>query len=110
MITNGAAGTASACRVQERWGEAGEDRLDVLEGFRGDRVADLGAPPAGLHQLSWNVGQTIAPALLLGLLSAGSGWLWATTIGVCLIIFLGINRLTPGSGQRARARGGGVIT
>jgi hypothetical protein len=42
------------------------------------------------------VGQTIAPAVLLGLLSAGTPWLWTTTIGVCLIIVLGIDYLTPG--------------
>jgi MFS family permease len=48
-----------------------------------------------IFQLSWSVGQTIAPAVLLGLLSAGSGWLWATTIGLCLIIFLAINHLAP---------------
>jgi MFS family permease len=57
------------------------------------------APDPGRHlsifQLSWSVGQTIAPAVLLGLLSVGPGWLWATTISLCLIIFLGIDHLTP---------------
>jgi len=48
-----------------------------------------------IFQLSWSVGQVIAPAVLLGLLSAGPVWLWATTISLCLIIFLGINHLTP---------------
>jgi MFS family permease len=48
-----------------------------------------------IFQLSWSVGQTIAPAVLLGLLRIGSGWLWATTIGLCLIIFLGTDHLTP---------------
>jgi MFS family permease len=48
-----------------------------------------------IFQLSWSVGQTIAPAVLLGLLSAGPRWLWATIIGLCLIIFLGINHLAP---------------
>jgi MFS family permease len=48
-----------------------------------------------IFQLSWSVGQTIAPAVLLGLLSAGPRWLWTTTIGLCLIIFLGINHLAP---------------
>jgi hypothetical protein len=33
--------------------------------------------------------------MLLGLLGAGPRWLWATTIGLCLIIFLGIDHLTP---------------
>ena len=65
-------------------------------------LAPPGNPGAHLSifQLSWNVGQTIAPAVLLGLLSAGPGWLWATTIGVCVVIFLGIDRLT---GPRGRA-------
>jgi MFS family permease len=57
------------------------------------------APNPGRHlsifQLSWSVGQVIAPAVLLGLLSAGPRWLWATTISLCLIIFLGIDHLTP---------------
>jgi MFS family permease len=48
-----------------------------------------------IFQLSWSVGQTIAPAVLLGLLSAGPGWLWATTICLCLVIFLGIGHITP---------------
>ena len=52
-------------------------------------------PHLSIFQLSWSVGQTIAPAVLLGLLSAGPSWLWATTIGLCLIIFLGINQLAP---------------
>jgi MFS family permease len=52
-------------------------------------------PHLSIYQLSWSVGQTIAPAVLLGLLSAGPGWLWATTIGLCLIIVLGIGHLTP---------------
>jgi Major Facilitator Superfamily len=53
-------------------------------------LAPAGNPGAHLSifQLSWSVGQTIAPALLLGLLSAGTPWLWATTISLCLIIFL----------------------
>jgi MFS-type transporter involved in bile tolerance (Atg22 family) len=60
-------------------------------------IAPPGNPGAYLsvYQLSWSVGQTIAPAVLLGLLSAGSPALWATTIGLCLIIFLSINHLTP---------------
>jgi len=57
------------------------------------------APDPGRHlsifQLSWSVGQTIAPAVLLGLLSAGPRWLWATAIGLCLIIVLGIDHLAP---------------
>jgi Major Facilitator Superfamily len=48
-----------------------------------------------IFQLSWSAGQTIAPAVLLGLLSASPSWLWATTICLCLIIFLGIGHLTP---------------
>jgi len=62
----------------------------------------VGLAPAGtpgrhlsIFQLSWSVGQTIAPALLLGLLSAGPRWLWATTIGLCLTVFVGIDHLTP---------------
>src|SRR5215469_318424 len=60
-------------------------------------LAPPGNPGAHLSifQLSWSVGQTIAPAVLLGLLSIGSGWLWATAIGLCLIIFLDINHLVP---------------
>jgi MFS family permease len=57
-----------------------------------------------IYQLSWSVGQTIAPAVLLGLLSAGPRWLWATTIGVCLVIILGINRLTPAPALAATTR------
>jgi hypothetical protein len=52
-------------------------------------------PHLSIYQLSWSVGQTIAPAVLLGLLSAGTSWLWATTIGLCLIILLGIGHLAP---------------
>src|SRR5215469_9001484 len=48
-----------------------------------------------IYQLSWSVGQTIAPAVLLGLLSAGTSWLWAATISLCLIIFLGIDHVAP---------------
>jgi len=48
-----------------------------------------------IFQLSWSVGQTIAPAVLLGLLSAGTSWLWAATISLCLIIFLGIDHVAP---------------
>src|SRR5215469_7569462 len=51
--------------------------------------------PASIYQLSWSVGQTIAPAVLLGLLSAGPRWLWATTISLCLAIILSIHHLTP---------------
>jgi MFS family permease len=60
-------------------------------------LAPAGNPGAHLSifQLSWSVGQTIAPAVLLGLLSTGPRWLWATTICLCLIIFLGINHLAP---------------
>jgi len=60
-------------------------------------LAPAGRPGRHLsiYQLSWSLGTTIAPAVLLGLLSAGPPWLWATTIGLCLIIFLGIDRLTP---------------
>jgi MFS family permease len=60
-------------------------------------LAPAGNPGAHLsiYQLSWSVGQTIAPAVLLGLLAAGPRWLWATTICLCLIIFLGIDHLTP---------------
>jgi MFS family permease len=57
------------------------------------------APNPGAYlsvfQLSWSLGQTIAPAVLLGLLSAGPQWLWATTICLCLAILLGINHLAP---------------
>src|SRR5262249_10296206 len=42
-------------------------------------------PPLSIYQLSWSVGPTIAPAVLLGLLSAGPRWLWATTISMCLL-------------------------
>jgi MFS family permease len=52
-------------------------------------------PHLSIYQLSWSVGTTIAPAVLLGLLSAGPRWLWATTIGLCLVIFLSIDHLTP---------------
>jgi MFS family permease len=69
----------------------------------------VGLAPAGnpgrhlsIFQLSWSAGQTIAPAVLLGLLSAGPRWLWATTIGLCLIIFLGIDHLTPRRPQLPR--------
>jgi Na+/melibiose symporter-like transporter len=48
-----------------------------------------------IFQLSWSLGQTIAPAVLLGLLSAGPRWLWATAIGLCLVILLGIDHLDP---------------
>jgi Na+/melibiose symporter-like transporter len=48
-----------------------------------------------IYQLSWSLGQAIAPAVFLGLLSAGPIWLWTTTICLCLIIFLGINHLVP---------------
>jgi MFS family permease len=48
-----------------------------------------------IFQMSWSLGQAIAPAVLLGLLNAGPQWLWATTIGLCLIILLGINHLAP---------------
>jgi MFS family permease len=48
-----------------------------------------------IFQLSWSLGQTIAPAVLLGLLSAGPRWLWATAIGLCLVILLGIDHLAP---------------
>ena len=60
-------------------------------------LAPVGSPGRHLSifQLSWSVGQAIAPAVLLGLLSAGPRWLWATTIGLCLIIVLGIDHLTP---------------
>jgi len=52
-------------------------------------------PHLAIYQLSWSVGTTIAPAVLLGLLSTGPRWLWATTIGLCLVIFFGIDHLTP---------------
>jgi MFS family permease len=39
-----------------------------------------------IFQLSWSAGQTIAPAVLLGLLGIGPSWLWGTTICVCLMI------------------------
>jgi len=52
-------------------------------------------PHLSIFQLSWSLGTTIAPAVLLGLLSAGPRWLWATTIGLCLISLLGIDHLTP---------------
>jgi len=57
-----------------------------------------------IFQLSWSLGQTIAPALLLGLLSAGPPWLWATTIGLCLIIFIGIEHLAPASAAATTTR------
>jgi len=67
-------------------------------------LAPAGNPGAHLSifQLSWSVGQTIAPAVLLGLLSAGPGWLWATTICLCLLIFLGIDHLTPHQRELSR--------
>jgi MFS family permease len=53
-------------------------------------LAPAGSPGAylSIFQLSWSVGQTIAPAVLLGLLGAGLGWLWATTICLCIMILL----------------------
>lgn len=61
-------------------------------------LAPAGNPGAylSIFQLSWSVGQTIAPAVLLGLLSAGTPWLWATTVSLCLIIILGTGQLIPG--------------
>lgn len=60
-------------------------------------IAPPGTPGRHLSvfQLSWNAGRTVAPAVLLGLLSAGPGWLWALTISLCLIIVFGIDRLIP---------------
>jgi dipeptide/tripeptide permease len=39
-----------------------------------------------IFQLSWSAGETIAPAVLLGLLGVGPRWLWGTTICLCLVI------------------------
>jgi len=64
-----------------------------------NRPAKLRGP-----QLSWSVGQTIAPAVLLGLLSAGPRWLWATTIALCRIVFLGIDHLTPATSAATTTR------
>jgi MFS family permease len=60
-------------------------------------IAPAASPGAylSIFQLSWSLGQTMAPAVLLGLLSAGPQWLWATAIGLSLIILLGINHLAP---------------
>jgi MFS family permease len=91
-------------------------------------LAPAASPGAylSIYQLSWSVGQAIAPAVLLALLGAGPGWLWATTISLCLVILLGTGHLGPapaaaGTGQqperceppraamgrRARGLGGG---
>jgi len=61
-------------------------------------------PHLSIYQLSWSVGTTIAPAVLLGLLSAGPRWLWASTIGLCLMIFLGIGHLAPAPATTTRNR------
>src|SRR5215467_3678873 len=63
-------------------------------------------PHLTIYQLSWSVGTTIAPAVLLGLLSAGPQWLWATTISMCLLILLGINHLTPAPAAATTTRNG----
>ena len=63
-------------------------------------------PHLSIYQLSWSVGTTIAPAVLLGLLSAGPQWLWATTISMCLLILLGINHLTPAPAAATTTRNG----
>lgn len=74
---------------------------EILQGPVINALVTELAPPdnpgayLSIFQLSWSVGQTIAPALLLGLLSAGPSWLWAATICLCLIIFLGIDHLAP---------------
>jgi len=63
-------------------------------------------PHLSIYQLSWSAGTTIAPAVLLGLLSAGPQWLWATTISMCLVIFLSINHLTPAPAAATTTRNG----
>jgi MFS family permease len=82
---------------------------EVLQGPVINALVTELAPPANpgphlsIYQLSWSVGQTIAPAVLLGLLSAGTPWLWATAISLCLIIFLGIAHLAPNPAAAATA-------
>ena len=61
-------------------------------------------PHLSIYQLSWSAGTTIAPAVLLGLLGAGPRWLWATMIGLCLVIFLGIGHLTPAPAAATTSR------
>jgi len=60
-------------------------------------LAPEASPGAHLSvfQLSWSLGQAIAPAVLLGLLDAGSAWLWATTIGVCLAVLVALGHRSP---------------
>lgn len=63
-------------------------------------VVDLAPSHApGRHlsvfQLSWSIGQALAPVVLLWLLAAGPGWLWTVLIALCVVATVGVSRVAP---------------
>jgi MFS family permease len=48
-----------------------------------------------VFQLSWSIGQALAPAVLLWLLAAGPSWLWTALIALCAATAAGVSRIAP---------------
>lgn len=79
---------------------------DIYSPSMNDFVAGI-APETGrgryfaVLQLTWGIARTVAPAMLLGLLSHGSQWLWATLLACSVILIVALPAAIAPLGRRA---------